>query len=224
MKNKSRLQSGMALPIALFMIVALTSITAALAGMSHDTFRQTTVQESSTMTNLVAEGAVNKMISEMGLYSALWDQQSPLNTKPFGYTEYNPASYTATNGIPVCTSGVSCQRNLYPASGGLIKNFGPLTGDGAAVDGAYYVTDQLDTSDPVDSDVRLGDVDGWVQVERLDEEGPNANTVGGNLSSSIAEGGNAKRIRFRLNGTSLKSLNQKIGTTTLVTIVLLPVS
>lgn len=216
-------QSGIALPIALFMIVAITAITTALAGISHETFKQTTVQESSTLTNLVAEGAVNKMISEMSLYSALWDQQASLSTAPFGYTEFNPTTYVSSNGIPPCTTGASCQRNFYPLGGGLIKNFGPLSGDGATVDNTYYVTDQLEVDDPATADITLGSLNGWVQVERLDEEGPSANTVGGNLSSALAEGGNAKRIRFRLNGTSLKTLREKTGSSTIVTIVLLPV-
>ena len=217
-------QNGFALPIALFMIVAITLITAALTTMSTETLRETAVQENSTLTSMSAEGASNKLFSEMSLYSALWDQQAPLTTTPYGYTQYNPASYTGTNGIPVCTSGASCQRNYYPIGGGLIKNYGPLTGDGATVFSTFYITDQLDLENPVEEDILLGSMKGWTQVERLDEEGPSANTVGGNLSSAIAEGGNAKRIRFRVNGTSLKSLNGKIGTTTVVTIVLLPVT
>lgn len=219
-----RNQRGFALPAALFMILAITAVTAALSNMSQENFKMTTVQESAILTNMVAEGAINKMISDMGLYASLWDQQAPLSVKPAGYTEYEPTAHAGTNGIPPCTGGASCHRSMYPAGGGLIKNFGPLMTDGKLVDDAYAVTDQLDIENPPAFDVKLGGLDGWVQVERLDEQGPDASTVGGNLSSSIAEGGNAKKIRFRVNGVAAKSLNQRTGTSTLVTIVLLPVS
>lgn len=219
-----RSSSGFALPAALFMLLVISGVVSVLTTFSQEGFKQTKVQEGTAITNMIAEGTVNKMMSEMGIYTALWDQQAPLSSKPYGYTEYSPATYSASNGIPSCTGSISCQRDLYPLGGGLVKNVGPMTSDGLEVDTSYSITEQLNTSAPQTPDITLGGTSGWIQVERLTEELPGASTVGGNLSSAIAEGGNAKKVQFRLSGVATKEVDSRVGRTTIVTVVLLPMT
>jgi len=218
-----RKQRGLALPATLFMMLILLSVSSILTMLSQQGLRRISSEQGTLNTTFAAEGSLHKQISDLGVYSNLWDQQAPLTTKPNGYTQYSPASYTATNGVPVCASGASCHRNYYPAGGGIIKNVGPLTSVGATVDSSFPITDQLNYTTPQTEDVTLASVKGWSQVERLDTSRPGANTVGGSLSSSLAEGGNAKVVRFRLTATSLRKMLNQNGLATVVAVVELPV-
>lgn len=223
-KTNRRSENGMALPATLFMLLVLGSVTAMLANISQENFHQIKVQEGTAMTNMTAEGALNRMIADMALYSSLWDQQAAIADKPAGYTEYQPAAYSSTNGIPPCSVSAACHRDMFPSGGGLIKNLGPLLGDGANAETSYSIVEQLAYDNQPEPDVTLSGLNGWSQLERLDEETPGPDSVGGNLSSGLAEGGNAKKVRFRITGYSLKSLDQRVGKSTVVAVVLLPVS
>jgi hypothetical protein len=205
-------------------MLTMASVTAIVASYSGFGLRQMKTHEDTASTYFVAEGAAAKMIGEMSLYGPLWDQQATLAEKPSAYEQYSPAAYSSTNGIPSCGGGISCHRNLYPVGGGLLKNAGPLLGVGSIVDTSYPVTEQIDYAAPPAPDTTLAGMDGWVQVERLDETTPSANTIGGGLSSAVAEGGNAKEVRFRLTGTAFKKLRGRLGASTVVAIVQLPVS
>jgi hypothetical protein len=217
-------QSGFALPAVLLFMLTMASVTAIVASYSGHGLRQMKTHDDTASTYFVAEGATAKMIGEMSLYGPLWDQQATLAEKPSDYEQYSPAAYSSTNGIPTCTDGVSCHRSLYPVGGGLLKNAGPLLGAGSTVDSSYTVTEQIDFDAPPAPDTTLAGMGGWVQVERLDETTPSESTVGGGLSSAVAEGGNAKEVRFRLTGTAFKPLRGRIGASTVVAIVQLPVS
>lgn len=218
-----RTEGGFALPAALLMMVVVLGVTTILSSLSSEGLKRTATQEGTIESYLAAEGALHRMIADMSGYGSLWDQQAPLAETPAGYTEYSPNTYASTNGVPMCTSGAGCQRNFFPAGGGFLKNFGPLGGDGSAVEASYAITDQLDPESLPAGDATIGGEPAWVQVERLDETLPSAATVGGNLSSSLAEGGNAKEVRFRLTGTALRTVRGRVGTATVVSVVKMPV-
>lgn len=218
---KSSVEHGIAIPAALIMMVLIAAVSAMLARLSTHNLAEIKLDEAAGDTYLAAEGAVNKQISEISVLGGLWEQRVNLASQPASYTEYSPLTYYATNGIPTCT-GVACHRSMYPVGGGLIKNYGPVNGDGDQVDSSYLITDQLDPEDPPTEDVELSGVQGWTQVERLEETTPSASAVGGSLSNAIAEGGNAKSVRFRITGTSVKSIKGRNGTATVVAVVELP--
>jgi hypothetical protein len=208
----------MAIPVALFMLLAIAGVTAILASVSHQNLREMSVSQDTHETYIVAEGALNRMMSELASFGPLWDKQGSLQNKPLNYIEFAPSAFTSTNGIPNC-SGVACHRNYYPVGGGLIKNFGPLVSDGLLVNAAVVVSEQLDFEAPPTPDIILAGMDAWSQVERLDETYPTVENLGGNLSSSLAEGGNAKNIRFRLTGVAQKVLRDELGSSTVIAIV-----
>ena len=214
---------GFALPAILFMIVILIGVTTILAVLSSQGFKRVSSEQGILNTNFVSEGVIHYQLSQMSLYGNLWDQQPTISTKPSGYTQFTPVTYTSTNGVPNCSTGVACQRNYYPLGGGLVKNFGPLNGSGASVDSSYSIANQLNYSSLPSSDVSLASLNGWVQVERLDESTPSASSVGGNLSSSLAEGGNAKKVRYRLSGTAVRKVAGRTGLATVVSVVEVPV-
>ena len=179
--------------------------------------------EATDLTYQAAEGSINKQISEMSVYGPLWEQKPSLSTAPYGYTEYSPLSYSSSNGIPTCT-GIACHRNLYPTGGGLLKNLGPVGSDGDSVNSSFSIADQLDPAHLPAADLTLGSTSAWTQVERLDESTPNAATVGGSLSNSIAEGGNSKAVRYRITGTSQRSVRGRKGYATIVVVAEMPLS
>lgn len=216
-------ERGFALPAALFMMIVVLGVTLILSTIAGEGLRRTAALEGTTQSFLAAEGALNRMIADMSSYGSLWDQQGALAALPAGYTEYSPNSYASNNGVPQCTSGPGCQRNFFPSGGGLLKNVGPLGGAGSTVETGYPITDQLDSNNPPPADTAIGGQPAWVQVERLDETLPSASAVGGNLSSSLAEGGNAKEVRFRLTGTAFRDVRGRRGTATVVSVVKMPV-
>lgn len=216
-------ERAMALPATLFMMLIIAAVTAIISTIAREGLEQISVSDDTQKTFFVAEGAANGMMSQLALYGSLWDKQAYLGTKPYGYTTYAPSTYSSTNGIPTC-SGIGCQRNMVPTGGGLIKNFGPLGEDGSDVDSSYVVFEQLNLDDLQDPDVTLSDLEGWNQLERLDESPPGIDNVGGNLSSSLAEGGNAKSVRFRITATSRKELKGRVGYATVVFIVKMKIS
>lgn len=222
-KNINYSEGGSVIITAILLIMVIAGVTAIIGRTVQENMRTISINRSAASTFYAAEGAMNNLFGEMGAYGPLWDQLAPLSTSPSGYTEYSPASYSASNGIPPC-SGIACHRNYYPVGGGLLKNFGPLESDGSEVDTSFPITEQLDYDDPPSPDVTLGNLSGWVQVERLDEAGPSIDTVGGNLSSSLAEGGNAKSVRYRVTGTSKKSNRGRTGVSVVVAVVELPLS
>jgi len=221
--GKSRGEGGFALPAALFMMVIVFGVTTILGTLSSEGLRRTGAQDGIVQTYFAAEGVLNRTIADMSGYASLWDQQAPLRGSPLGYTEYSLNSYASSNGVPMCTGEAGCHRNFFPSGGGLIKNVGPLDGDGAEVDTAAPITAQINPTSPPDPDLMLQDMPAWIQVERLGETLPSAAVVGGNLSSSLAEGGNAKEVYFRLTGRALREVRGQIGSATVVSVVKMPV-
>lgn len=219
-KNHS---AGLALPAALLMILAIAAVTAMLSRLSIHNLVQVELDNAKDDTYFAAEGAVSKQISQMSVLSVLWSDKANLATLPSNYTEYFPAYYSSTNGIPSCST-VGCQRSIYPTGGGLIKNIGPVGGDGDQVDSSFQIIDQLDPESPPTPDVTLSGVNAWSQVERLDETAVSSSSVGGNLSNNVAEGGNARSVRYRITGYSLKSTRGRYGYTTVVAIAEMPIS
>lgn len=215
--------NGMALPAVLIMLVLIAGVTAILSQISIHQERRISLIQATDDTYLAAEGAVNKQIADMSVLGSLWTQKPNLSSSPSGYTEYSPATYSGTNGIPSC-SGIACHRSMYPTGGGLIKNLGPVNGDGDQVDGGYSITEQLDPSDQPDTDLTLGDIKAWTQVERLDETMPSAATVGASLTNAVAEGGNARMVRYRITGQSTKSVRGRRGYATVVAVLEMPSS
>lgn len=216
-------QAAFALPAALVMILLITSAVAILSNLSTHHLAQVSSGNSRDNTYLAAEGAVHKQIAEMSVLSTLWSQRVNLTASPVGYSEYSPIAYISSNGIPPC-SGTACHRDMFPTGGGIIKNVGPVNGAGDGVDVAYSITEQLDPEAPPAADSTLSDVGAWTQIERLDETSPNAATVGGSLSNSVAEGGNARAVRYRITGYSFKSLRGRRGYATVTTVVEAPIS
>lgn len=216
-------QRGLALPITLFFILILSGMAAILTQIARENQSRIRTERDSESVYYASEGMLNKLISDMTIYGALWDQLAPLGTKPSGYTEYAPATYSSTNGIPTCT-GIACHRNYFPTGGGLIKNVGPLETDGKTVSSSSTISKQLNYASPPAADLTLGNLSAWVQVERLDETTPSASTVGGSLSSGISEGGNAKEVRFRVTAYSSKKLRTRTGVSCTVSVVQVPMT
>jgi hypothetical protein len=214
---------GFALPAALLMMVAVFGVMTVLGTISSEGLRRTAAQDGIVQTYLAAEGALNRMVADMSTYASLWDQQAALSSNPQGYTEYSPNSYGSTNGVPTCTGAAGCHRNFFPIGGGLIKNVGPLNESGSDVNTSLPIAEQIDQSDPPPADLMVADMPAWIQVERLDETLPSASAVGGNLSSSLAEGGNAKEVYFRLTGTARREVRGRVGSATVVSVVRMPV-
>ena len=214
---------GFAIPATLFVVLLLAFVVSALFRMSRHNMTRIESDRAQDVTYLAAEGAAHKQIADMAVLGPLWSQRTNLAVLPDNYEEYSPSTYASRNGIPTCT-GVACHRHMYPVGEGLIKNFGPLDGDGATANSDFVITEQLDPDLPPEPDLTVGGVDGWTQVERLDELMPGAASVGGNLSNAIAEGGNAKAIRYRITGLSLKSLRGKRGYSTVIAVIEMPIS
>lgn len=216
-------EEGFALPAALLMMVIVLGVTTILGTLSTEGLRRTESQVRVVQGYFAAEGAINQAIAEMSSFGNLWDQQASLGTIPSGYSEYAPNAFASNNGVPTCATGPACHRNFVPTGGGLLKNYGPLDGDGRAVNSTLPITQQLNQNDAPEPDVVIDDIPAWVQIERLDETLPSASVVGGNLSSSLAEAGNAKEVFFRLTGTALVEARGRISRATVVSVVRMPV-
>lgn len=216
-------EDGIALPMALFLVLIISAMSAILSNTARQNFEIVKSAEVASETFYAAEGAVSDLIRQMSVQAQLWNDQVSLATVPSGYTEYYPGTYASTNGIPTC-SGIACQRDLFPTGGGLIKNLGPLNSDGSNVDSSYSIKEQLDPDNLPTADLTLAGRSAWVQVERLDQSTPNASAVGGSLSNNLSEGGNATNIRYRITGVSLGSIKGRSGQATLVAVIEMPVS
>jgi hypothetical protein len=212
---------GFAVPAALLFTVTITLLAAIFAQMANNNLVTAKQSEATADTLDVAEGAAHDTLRQIILSPHLWRQKVALSTLPNGYTMYDPASFGASNGIPTC-SGISCERNLYPTGGGLIKNLGPIGGDGDSVDAAYNVMEQLDPANPPTADITLNTASGWVQVERLDESAPGTSTIGADLSNNPQAGASANVVRFRLTGTAIRSVKGRTGQATVVLILEVP--
>lgn len=211
----------MALPSALLLIMVLTIAGAMFSKASIQNLKIVSLQDATSDTFQISEGAIHDIISQMSVRPNLWRTKVPLSTLPYGYTEYSPLSYGATNGIPSCT-GANCLRNLYPTSGGLIKNFGPIGGSGDSVDATKTVYNQFNTASLPTADVTLNGESGWTQVEHMDEILPNANTLGVDLANNASAGTGVNSIRFRITGKTVKTVRGRQGEATIVIIAELP--
>ncbi len=214
-------QRGNALPLALFMVMLLALVGGITVKVSQLNVRKIKISESSEDTFQIAEGSAHKLLSQMAASPELWREMNPLATNPYGYTEYSPASYASSNGIPTCI-GKGCLRNYFPIGGGLIKNFGPLTSDGSLVDSAYSIADQFDEQDPPEADVVLNGLSGWSQVERLDEVSVDSSSLGGGLENNKGGGSRTGMVRFRVSAIATRELRDRIGRSTLVMVVQVP--
>ena len=217
------MEKGLALPVALLLLLFITASAALLSDVSMGTFKQTKIQEAIQDTFQNAEGAVHEVMRQMSVYPELWRARTILPTVPASYTSYSPLTFSSSNGIPTC-SGAGCHRNLYPVGGGLIKNFGAEGAGASDVDAAYPVTDQLDPDDPPTQDIQLNGQSAWVQVERLDETLVSSESLGGSLDSNPLSGTGASEVRFRLTGVNFRTVRDRRGLSTVVYIVALPSS
>ncbi len=216
-------QNGMVLPAVMMTLVLISSVMVMLSNRSAHGVALLKIDQAASDTYLAAEGAVNKQIADMSVFGTLWEEKASLATVPSAYTQYTPLIYYSTNGIPPCV-GIACHRHLYPLGGGLLKNLGPVNGDGDFVDAAYPITEQLDPLDLPETDLTLGPIKAWTQVERLDETTPGSSSVGGSLTNSIAEGGNAKTVRYRVTGIATKTVKARRGYATVVSVVEMPLT
>lgn len=214
-------ECGIALPIVLVLSLLIATITSIMGNSSSYSLRSVKDSQAMADTNYVAEGALNDMLAQMSVNRSLWRKYPVLLTKPSGYTQYNPLTYTSNNGIPTC-SGTACQRHLYPIGGGLLKNFGPIGGDGSEVDASYSITQQLDLVNPPDPDITLNGRNAWVQVERLDQVMPSENSIGATLLNNDPSGLNSYSIRFRVTAVSTRNVRGLVGTSTIVAVVEMP--
>lgn len=212
---------GMAMPAALMFTMAITALAAIFSQVATQGLATASRSNATADTFEMAEGAAHDLLRQIVFSPHLWREKTPLATLPSGYTEYDPASFSSTNGIPTCT-GLGCERNRYPTSGGFIKNYGPIGGDGDSVDSSRAITNQLDHSDLPDQDLALNGRPTWTQVERLDETLPSSSTLGADLSNNPTAGGGANVIRFRITGTSVRSLKGDIGDASVVVIAEVP--
>lgn len=214
--------AGMALPSALLLVMVLAISGAMFSKASIQNLKIVSLQDATSDTFQIAEGAVHDIIRQMSVRPNLWRTKAPIGGVPAGYTAYSPLSFAATNGIPSCT-GANCIRSLYPASGGLIKNFGPIGGDGDSVNTSREVYNQLNPSAPPSSDLVLNGLAGWSQVEHMDEVLPTGSaSLGADLTTNAGGGYGASNIRFRITGKTFKTVKDRQGEATVVIIVELP--
>lgn len=214
-------EKGLALPAVLILMLLMASVCAVLSSVSMHNLKSVQIHNATETNYLAAEGVVNKLVGEISSLGTLWEQQVPLNVKPSAYSEYSPTTFVSSNGIPPC-SGISCQRHLYPTGGGLLKNVSPAGVLSSSVDTAYPISEQIDFQSLPEADLMLSDQSAWVQVERLEEIRIQDSMLGASLSNGLAEGGNAKNVRFRITGYSLKAVKGRLGLSTIVAIVELP--
>ena len=221
MKQNISSERGIALPIALIVLLVMTVVSAIFYQMSQEELRIMTSTQSTNNMFLVAEGAVNESIRRFSTQSNLWRAKPNLASTPSGYSLFSPSTYASTNGIPTC-SGSGCQRNYYPTSGGFVKNVGPIGGDGDDADESFGITEQLNVSDPQAEDVNLNQQRGWYQVERLDEVQVSEQNLGGNLDNNPVAGEGVTSVRFRITGYSLRSIKGSSGRSVIVSVVEVP--
>ena len=176
----------------------------------------TKLEEASLDVSFAAEAAVHNTLGAISLAPHLWLEKTRIGS-PSGYTSYNPANFTANNGIPTC-SGENCHRHMFPQSGGLLKNFGPLGGDGENVDTSKSITQQLNLSSLPAPEITLGDVQGWSQLEKLDEIYADTASIGGTFDGSTSP----TATRYRVTGTAIKDVKGVRARSTVVAIIEVP--
>lgn len=214
-------ESGFALPTALLLIVVLTAAGLIFTNVATSNLRIVSLEDASTDTFEVSEGVVHQLISQLSIQPHLWREKTSLSVIPSGYTEYSPSTYTASNGIPTC-SGDACLRSLYPTGGGLIKNFGPIGDSGDTVNSGASITNQLDAASLPTADLTLNGLPAWVQVEHMEEIALSAASLGADLANNPDSGNNGSAIRFRLTGTTQKTIKGRNGKSTVVITVEVP--
>lgn len=214
-------ETGLSLPIALFLVLAITAASSIFSNSSTQNLREIKITESVNDSFYVAEGALQDFTAQLGVYSQLWREKVNLTTIPNSYTQYNPLTYAGTNGIPTC-SGNACQRKMYPVGGGLLKNFGPLSGAGSTVNAAATITQQLNPASLPPADITINGRNAWYQVERLDDTTPNSNSIGASLSNYDPHGASSAGIRYRVTAVAQRTLKGKAGFSTVVAVLELP--
>ncbi len=214
-------QGGMSLPIALFLILAISAASSILSNAATQNLKEVKITESTNDSFYIAEGALQDFIGQLGAYSQLWREKVVLAALPLGQVQYSPITYASTNGIPSC-SGIACHRKMYPVGGGVLKNFGPLGGAGDIVDTTKSITNQLDQSSLPTADITLNNRNAWFQVERLDETSPGKNSIGASLTNNDIHGSSSSAIRYRVTSIALRTLKNKTGLSTLITVLELP--
>ncbi len=219
--RRSSSQSGIALPLALFLLVFIAGVTGMFASVSIGQLATIKTIEASNDTFFASEGTAHDLLRQMGSQPELWRERVVLSPNPAGYTEYAPSSFSSTNGIPTTCSGSGCQRHMYPIGGGVVKNFGPYSTSGRVISTSKTVIAQYDTDPQPTDDITLNGLKGWVQVERLDERNPDTGAIGGSLENN-GGGINASVVRFRVNAVSERRLKGRTGRTTVVYVVELP--
>jgi hypothetical protein len=214
-------ERGLGMPVALLLSMVMIAIGAIYSSLTQTSNEILKSREHSKDLFYVAEGAVHNILSNMAIASHLWLAQTKIDSTPLDYTAYNPISYSSDNGIPTC-SGIACQRHLYPQSGGLIKNAGPISSSGADVNSNLKINQQIYQQTPPESDITINDTNAWSQVERLDEGYLGNNSFGADLSNNPDGSSGANSVRFRITGTAIKDLKGRTGKSTIIVIVEIP--
>lgn len=214
-------QDGLALPTALMLVMVISIGGSIFASTTVQNLRTVTIDEATQDTFQVAEGALHNIIRQISANPQLWREKVALATAPSGYTEFTPLTYSATNGIPPC-SGALCLRQMFPTGGGLIKNYGPIGGDGDNVDDTATIVDQLNDASLPDPDVTLNSQSAWAQVEHMDESLPGSTSIGGDLINNPVGGTVATNIRFRITGTTLRTVRERQGRSTVMAMIEVP--
>lgn len=210
-----------AMPVALLLLLILGFL-----GLTYSKAAQVGLVEESYFnardrTFLAAEGSLALAQSMLASDPLHWSKRLPLFNIPSNYQSYDPLFHLATNGIPPC-SGLFCERSLIPITGGLIKNYGPLTGEGSLVDTTQSVIDQLDLNAPPAADIIFGDVTSWFQLERLHE----VNSWDSRLHTDLENNPQdlTKEFLYRINAMAISNVRQERTVSELVSIVRVPVN
>jgi hypothetical protein len=220
-KSHHNFEAGISLPITLFLVLAIMAASSIFAAVGVQNIREMKLAQSTSDSFYVAEGALQDFIGQLGVYSQLWREKVNLENLPLNYTRFNPLTYTLNNGVPSC-QGHACQRQVYPVGGGLLKNFGPLSGDGQIVNVDAPITAQLNQESPQLPDIVLNNRGAWYQVERLDESSLSENSIGAGLTNYEAHNGGYSAVRFRVTAVSNRRLKGKLGLSTVVAVLELP--
>lgn len=218
-KHNSEL--GISLPVTLFLVLAIMAASSIFAAVGVQNIREMKLAQATSDSFYVAEGALQDFVGQLGVYSQLWREKVNLENSPLNYTRFNPLTYSSNNGIPSCQGG-ACQRQIYPVGGGLLKNFGPLSGAGQIVDVEASITEQLSQETPRDPDLVLNNRSAWYQVERLDESSLSENSIGAGLTNYEPHNGGYSAVRFRVTAISNRRLKGKLGLSTVVAVLELP--
>ena len=214
-------ERGFALPLAMLLLLVIAASTAIFSRQAQELFAVTKNQEVASDNLYRSEGVLYDTVRQMAQAPELWSNLPPLSELPSSYSFFQPGAYTSTNGIPDC-SGKDCHRNMIPIGGAIIKNVGPLAGDGQNVDSAHTMQGQLDPQNLPEGDITLNGRDVWVQVERIGKRLEPVDAVGSSLDSNDENAGNAQVVQYRVSGYSLREVKGKLGRSVVVAIVEVP--